>query len=76
MDISIWKGYDPDDHSKNAAYYGLWYKRMVPSSATVEDDLNKYQVRRMPDMRLTVCRCCIDHAFWCKTCCRCNAGVL
>ena len=44
MDISMWKGYDPEDHSKNAACYEPWYKRMVPSVATVEDTLNKYQV--------------------------------
>ncbi|DBA87357.1 TPA: hypothetical protein ACH3X1_004404 [Trebouxia sp. C0004] len=43
MDISMWKGYDPDDHDKNAAYYEPWYKRMVPSSAAVDDTLNKYQ---------------------------------
>lgn len=47
MDISMWKGYDPDDHDKNAAYYEPWYKRMVPSSAAVDDTLNKYQVRYM-----------------------------
>ncbi len=44
MDISMWKGYDPDDHSKNAAYFEPWYTRMVPSRATVEDSLNKYKV--------------------------------
>ena len=47
MDISMWKGYNPDDHDKNAAYYEPWYKRMVPSSAAVDDTLNKYQVRYM-----------------------------
>ena len=47
MDISMWKGYDPDDHDKNAAYFEPWYKRLVPSSATVGDTLNKYQVRYM-----------------------------
>lgn len=55
MDISMWKGYDPDDHDKNAAYFEPLYKRLVPSSATVDDTLNKYQVRHMPDA------CC---SFW------------
>ena len=47
MDISMWKDYDPDDHDKNASYYEPWYKRLVPSSAAVDDALNKYQVRYM-----------------------------
>ena len=49
--VELRKGYDPDDHDKNAAYYEPWYKRMVPSrlSAAVDDTLNKYQVRHMPD---------------------------
>ena len=46
MDISMWKGYDPHDHNKNAGHFELWYKRM-PYSATVDDTLNKYQVRYM-----------------------------
>jgi len=45
MDISMWKDYDADDHSKNAAYFEPWYKRMVPSAKAVEDTLNKYQVQ-------------------------------
>ena len=43
----MWKGYDPEDHENNAAYFEPWYKRMVPSSATVDDTLSKYQVRYM-----------------------------
>ncbi len=44
MDISMWKGYDATDHSKNAAYYGIWYKRLVAAGATIKDTFNKYQV--------------------------------
>ena len=44
LDISMWKGYDAADHSKNAAYYDIWYKRLVAAGATVADTLNKYQV--------------------------------
>ena len=47
MDISMWKDYDADDLSKNAAYFEPWYKRMVPSVKAVEDVLNKWQVRYM-----------------------------
>ncbi len=44
MDISMWKGYDAADHSKNAAYYEIWYKRLVAAGATIKDTFNKYQV--------------------------------
>ena len=44
MDISMWKGYDAADHSKNAAYYEIWYKRVLAAGATIQDTLNKYQV--------------------------------
>ena len=44
LDISTWKGYDAADHSKNAAYYEIWYKRVLAAGATIQDTLNKYQV--------------------------------
>ena len=44
MDISMWKGYDAADHSKNAAYYRIWYKRLVAAAATIKDTFNKYLV--------------------------------
>ena len=44
LDISMWKGYDPADHSKNAAYYEVWYKRLTAAGSTIEDSMNKYQV--------------------------------
>ena len=44
VDISMWKGYDAADHSKNAAYYEIWYKRLVAAGATIKDTFNKYQV--------------------------------
>ena len=44
LDISMWKGYDPADHSKNAAYFDIWQKRLVALGTTVDDSLNKYQV--------------------------------
>ena len=40
----MWKGYDAADHSKNAVYYEIWYKRLVAAGATIKDTFNKYQV--------------------------------
>ena len=44
LDISMWKGSDPADHRKNAAYYELWSKRLTAAGSTIEDSMNKYQV--------------------------------
>ncbi len=44
LDISMWKGYDAADHSKNAAYYEIWHKRVLAAGATIHDTFNKYQV--------------------------------
>lgn len=46
LDISMWKGYEADNHSKNAQYYEGWYQRLVSAGATILDVLNKYQVRQ------------------------------
>ncbi|DBB11561.1 TPA: hypothetical protein ACH3X3_006957 [Trebouxia sp. C0006] len=42
LDISMWKGYDAADHSKNAAYYEIWHKRVLAAEATIHDTFNKY----------------------------------
>lgn len=44
LDISMWKGYEADNHSKNAAYYEGWYQCLLSAGATICDVLNKYQV--------------------------------
>ena len=44
MDISIWKGYDAANHSKSAAYYEIWYKRVSAAGAAIKDTFSKYQV--------------------------------
>jgi len=44
MDISMWKGYDATDHSKNAAYYEIWHRRDLAAGAAIKDTFNKYQV--------------------------------
>ena len=51
LDISMWKGYEADNHNKNAQYYEGWYQRLVSAGATILDVLNKYQVRQ----RVPVC---------------------
>ena len=57
LDISMWKGYEADNHSKNAAYYEGWYQRLVSAGATICDVLNKYQVMHswLPLLAATGC---------------------
>ena len=49
LDISMWAGYDSEDHQKNLAYYNEWYERFVAgaehSDDTRSDIFNKYEVR-------------------------------
>ena len=55
LDISMWKGYEADNHSKNAQYYEGWYQCLVSAGATILDVLNKYQVRQRAEGSICLC---------------------